>query len=147
MSRDAKAASRFRGLLASERNSADLYSGLADAATGERRKVLTELAAVERRHAAHWAAKLTELGEPVPPADRPGLRTAVLSWLARRFSVDAVLPYLERAEHADAGLYQGDPDASHGDGRRRAFPRQGNHPNAKHRRPQRDQESRALAPG
>ena len=31
MSRDAKAASRFRGLLASERNSADLHSGLADA--------------------------------------------------------------------------------------------------------------------
>jgi hypothetical protein len=91
MSRDAKAASRFRGLSASERNGADRYSGLADAATGERRKVLTELAAVERRHAAHRAAKLTELGEPVPPADRPGLRSAVLSWLARRFCVDAVL--------------------------------------------------------
>jgi len=30
MSRDAKAASRFRGLLASQRNSADLCSGLAD---------------------------------------------------------------------------------------------------------------------
>jgi rubrerythrin len=57
MSRDAKAASRFRGLLTSERNSADLYSGLADAATGERREVLTELAAVERRHAAHWATR------------------------------------------------------------------------------------------
>jgi hypothetical protein len=54
MSRDAKAASRFRGLSVSERNSADLYSGRADAATGERREVLTELAAVERRHAAHW---------------------------------------------------------------------------------------------
>ena len=71
MSREAKAASRFRGLLASERSSADLYSGLADAATGERREVLTELAAVERNHAAHWADKLSELGEPVPPADRP----------------------------------------------------------------------------
>lgn len=68
MSRDAKAASRFRGLLTSERNSADLYSGLADAATGERREVLTELAGVERRHAARWAAKLIELGVPVPPA-------------------------------------------------------------------------------
>ena len=57
MSRDAKAASRFRGLSASERNGADRYSGLADAATGERRKVLTELAAVERRHAAHGATR------------------------------------------------------------------------------------------
>jgi hypothetical protein len=36
----------------------------------------------------------------------------VLSWLARRFSADAVLPYLERAEHADASLYEGDPDAT-----------------------------------
>jgi vacuolar iron transporter family protein len=78
LSRDAKAASRFRGLLASERNSADLYTGVADAATGERRKVLTELAAVQRRHAAHWAAKLIELGEPMPPADRPGLLTAAV---------------------------------------------------------------------
>jgi len=46
MSQETNAASRFRSLLASERRSADLYSGLADAATGERREVLTELAAV-----------------------------------------------------------------------------------------------------
>ena len=112
MNQETNAASRFRSLLASERRSADLYSGLADAATGERREVLTELATVERRHAAHWAGKLTEVGEPVPPNKPPGLRASALSWLARRLSVDAVLPYLERAEHADAGLYQGDPDAT-----------------------------------
>jgi hypothetical protein len=112
MSRETNAASRFRSLLASERRSADLYSGLADATTGERREVLSELAAVERKHAAHWAGKLGELGEPVPPAEPAGLRTSALSWLARRFSIDAVLPYLERAEHADAGLYQGDPNAT-----------------------------------
>jgi rubrerythrin len=57
MSQETNAASRFRRLLASERRSADLYSGLADAATGERQEVLTELAAVERKHAAHWAGK------------------------------------------------------------------------------------------
>lgn len=112
MRRDANPASRFRSLLASERRSADLYAGLAGAATGDRREVLSELAAVERKHAAHWAAKLHELGEPVPAPDRPRLRTRMLSGLARRFSIDAVLPYLERAEHADAGLYQGDPDAT-----------------------------------
>src|ERR1700754_3547156 len=112
MSRKMNAASQFRNLLASERRSADLYSGLADATTGERREVLSELAAVERKHAAHWADKLSELGDPVPPAEPAGLRTSALSWLARRFSIDAVLPYLERAEHADAGLYQGDPNAT-----------------------------------
>ena len=85
---------------------------LAEAATGERREVLNELAAVERRHAAHWAAKLVELGEPVPEQGPAGVRTRVLAWLARRVSVEALLPYLERAERADAGLYQDDPDAT-----------------------------------
>ncbi|HME48125.1 VIT1/CCC1 transporter family protein [Mycobacterium sp.] len=112
MSRDANPSSRFRSLLASERRSADLYAGLADAAAGDRREVLSELAAVERKHAAHWAAKLTELGEPVPGPGRRGIRTAALSWLARRLSIDSVLPYLERAEKADASLYQGDIDAT-----------------------------------
>jgi rubrerythrin len=73
--------------MASERCSVDLYSGLADAATGERREVLSELAAVERKHAAHWAGKLSELGEPVPPAEPAGLRTPALSslgWPDRR---------------------------------------------------------------
>src|ERR1700748_3302011 len=112
MSRDAKAANQFRGLWPSERNSADLYSGLADAAPGERRRPRTDLAGVQPRHAAHRTTKLTEQGEPVPPADRPGPRNAVLSRLVRRSSVDAVLPHLERAEHTDAGLYQGDLDAT-----------------------------------
>ena len=34
--------------------------------------------------------------------------------MARRFSIDAVLPYLERAERSDAGMYQDDPDATSG---------------------------------
>ena len=34
--------------------------------------------------------------------------------VARRFSIDAVLPYLERAERSDAGMYQDDPDATSG---------------------------------
>jgi VIT1/CCC1 family predicted Fe2+/Mn2+ transporter len=105
-------ANRFRELLAAERRSADLYAGLAEAAAGERRDVLNELAAVERRHAAHWADKLTELGEPVPELRRRSVRARTFSWLARRFSMDAVLPYLERAERADAGLYHDDPAAT-----------------------------------
>jgi vacuolar iron transporter family protein len=112
INRDAKAAGRFRGLLAAERRSADLYTGLADAATGERREVLSQLAAVERQHAAHWADKLRDLGEAVPRWRGSSPRTAVLTWVARRFSIDSVLPYLERAENGDAGLYNGDPDAT-----------------------------------
>jgi hypothetical protein len=55
------------------------------------------LAAAEKRHAAHWAAKLTALGERVAEPGRPTLRTRLLSWLARRLSVDTVLPLVERA--------------------------------------------------
>ncbi|AEW99374.1 VIT1/CCC1 transporter family protein [Streptantibioticus cattleyicolor] len=112
--RDRRAAARFRAALDSERRSAALYRGLADGATGERQRIFLELSAVEERHARHWADKLTALGEPVPRPGRTGVRTRALSWLARRFSADAVLPLVERAEHADAGLYQGDPDAAPG---------------------------------
>jgi VIT1/CCC1 family predicted Fe2+/Mn2+ transporter len=110
--RDRQAAARFRELLRSERQSAALYRGLADGADGERRQIFRELAAAEERHAAHWVAKLTALGERTPESGRPGLRTRLLSWLARRFSVDTVLPFVERAEHSDAGLYDGDPHAA-----------------------------------
>jgi VIT1/CCC1 family predicted Fe2+/Mn2+ transporter len=99
-------------MLASERQSAALYRGLAAGSEGERREVFLQLARVEDRHAEHWAEKLVALGEPVPEAGGVGLRNRVLTWLARRFSVDAVLPFVERAEHADAGLYDDDPDAT-----------------------------------
>jgi VIT1/CCC1 family predicted Fe2+/Mn2+ transporter len=100
--------------LESERQSAALYRGLAEGAEGDRQEIFRQLAAVEDKHAAHWAEKLRALGEPVPDPRRPGARTRLLSWLARRFSVDAVLPLVERAEHADAGLYDADPDAAPG---------------------------------
>jgi VIT1/CCC1 family predicted Fe2+/Mn2+ transporter len=48
----------------------------------------------------------------VPEPGGVGLRSRALTWLAKRFSVDTVLPLVERAEHADAGLYDNDPDAS-----------------------------------
>ncbi len=104
---------RFKEMLAAERQSAVLYRGLAAGAQGERKEIFEQLAAVEDKHAAHWAAKLTELGESDPrPRPASSCSTRVLTWLAHRFSVDAVLPLVERAEHADAGLYQGDPDAT-----------------------------------
>jgi vacuolar iron transporter family protein len=113
MSTDANnRAARFRDLFRSERHSEALYRGLAAGATGERRQIFLELAAAENRHAAHWAAKLVALGERVPEPGRPTLRARLLFWLARRFSIDTVLPFVERAEHSDAGLYDGDPHAT-----------------------------------
>lgn len=109
-----QAAKRWREMLASEREAAALYHGLAEAEAGERAEILRELAAVELRHAAHWEDKLREAGLEVPEPRGPGMRTRLLSTAARRVSLDAVLPVIERAERGDAGLYDGDPDAAPG---------------------------------
>jgi VIT1/CCC1 family predicted Fe2+/Mn2+ transporter len=107
-------ARRWRDLLASEREAAAMYDALADAETGERAEILRELAAVERRHAAHWEGRLRDAGLPVPAGSPPGLRTRMIARTAARFSLDAVLPIIERAERGDAGLYDADPDAAPG---------------------------------
>jgi VIT1/CCC1 family predicted Fe2+/Mn2+ transporter len=103
---------RWRALLAAERDAAALYDRLAAAETGERRAVLAELAAVERRHAAHWAGKLEQAGAPVPGRSRVSARTRLLGQVAKRWSVGRVLPLVERAERADAGRYDHEPDAA-----------------------------------
>ena len=107
-------ARRWRDLLASEREAATLYDTLAHTAAGERAEILRELADVERRHAAHWEERLRSAGESVPPPQGPALRTRMLTTTARRLSIDAVLPLIERAEKSDAGVYDADPDAAEG---------------------------------
>ncbi len=81
---------RWRELLAGERDAAELYSRLALAETGERQKIFEELAAVERRHAAHWEEKLRDSGATVPPPGRPSLRTRLLATTASRLSLFGV---------------------------------------------------------
>jgi VIT1/CCC1 family predicted Fe2+/Mn2+ transporter len=110
----ASKAKDFRAHWADEMDGAAMYRALADRADGEQREIFLELAAAEERHAGHWAAKLAELGEPVPrPEDhRVGRKARLLSWLARRFGADAVLPIVQRAELADAGHYDEVPEAT-----------------------------------
>jgi VIT1/CCC1 family predicted Fe2+/Mn2+ transporter len=102
---------RWRDLLASEREAAALYSRLAEAETGERQEIFRELAETELRHAAHWASKLRSAGAAVPARGKPSLRTRLLGAAASRLSVRTVLPLIERAERADAGVYDDEPDA------------------------------------
>jgi vacuolar iron transporter family protein len=113
-STDSDEARHWRDLLASERDAAELYTRLADAETGERRGIFEELAGVERKHAAHWESKLRDAGLAVPDPGRPSLRTRLLGLAAHRLSTGAVLPMVERAERADAGIYDADPDAAPG---------------------------------
>jgi vacuolar iron transporter family protein len=104
-------AKRWRELLESERDAAALYSRLAEASAGEQQEVFSELAAIERSHAAHWESRLREAGAEVPALGRPTLRTRLLGAAAGRLSVKTVLPLIERAERADAGMYDNEPDA------------------------------------
>ncbi len=103
---------RWRALLAGERNAAALYERLAAAETGERRAVLSRLAAVERRHAQHWEERLRQAGASVPARSPVSARTWLLGRIARWWSVGAVLPMVERSERSDAGRYDDDPDAA-----------------------------------
>jgi vacuolar iron transporter family protein len=105
---------RWRELLASERDAAALYARLAEAETGERRKIFEELAAVERRHATHGDDGLRGAAAPFPGPGKPSLRTRLLATAASRLSANAVLPLIERAERTDAGVYDADPDAAPG---------------------------------
>lgn len=111
---DRATAKKWKDLLASEREAAHLYDSLADSETGERAEILRELADVERRHAAHWEERLRAAGESIPDPAGPGLRTRTMGLAAKKLSLDAVLPLIERAERSDAGLYDADPDAAPG---------------------------------
>ena len=110
----ASKAQQFREHWAGELDGAAMYRALAERADGDQREIFLELAEAEERHAAHWAAKLVELREPEPRPDdhRRGRRARLVAWLARRFGTRAVLPIVERAELADAGHYDGVPDAT-----------------------------------
>src|SRR5919108_285140 len=105
---------QFREHWADEMDGAAMYRARAGRAAGEQREIFLELAKAEERHARHWAAKLVELGEPEPRPEehRRGLKTRLVAFLARRFGPGAVLPLVERAEVADAGHYDGVPDAT-----------------------------------
>jgi VIT1/CCC1 family predicted Fe2+/Mn2+ transporter len=105
---------RWRELLSSERDAAALYDRLADAESGERQQIFRDLAAIERKHAAHWEGKLREAGAAIPAPGGPSLRTRVLGTAASKLSVRTVLPLIERAERADAGMYDAEPDAAPG---------------------------------
>src|SRR3990172_5907043 len=73
-------AEEFREHWGDEMDGAALYRALAERSEGEQREIFLELGAAEERHAAHWSAKLVELGEPEPrPEDhRHSPRTRLL---------------------------------------------------------------------
>jgi VIT1/CCC1 family predicted Fe2+/Mn2+ transporter len=102
-----RAGGRYRRRLAQEQQAAAVYRALAAKRTGEDREILLALALAEERHAAHWAAKLHPTQRP---SGRPGRRTRLLGWLARRLGSLVVLGLVQRAEAA--GDYDADDEAT-----------------------------------
>ena len=106
---------RFLGYLEAERNAALLYRALADTTEGERREAFLELATMEDEHASHWVEKLQEYGVPVPPAPTSlDPDDAAMVARARAAGMDDVLATLEDLEGANAGMYDGEPEAPQG---------------------------------
>lgn len=109
-------AGRYRRYLDREFDNVVLYRRLAEAAEGEHREVLRELAAAEERHARYWQDKLAELGVTAGEVGqhRPTVLTRLLSLLARRLGVRRIVPLLERVEAAERGRYGDEPDLGTG---------------------------------
>jgi len=96
-----RSARHYRSNLRIERDNAALYDHLSELATDARlRRAYRRIADGERANAAFWEERLTQMGEVVPPA-RVGARVKVLTWFARRFGTEFVMPTVVRLEHAD----------------------------------------------
>src|SRR2546425_13008385 len=83
---------RYRTLWEDEIAGAALYRVLAESAEEKRKPILLALAEAEERHASHWRELLEQAGETPQKTPRLPLRVRTLSFLARRFGADAVLP-------------------------------------------------------
>jgi VIT1/CCC1 family predicted Fe2+/Mn2+ transporter len=104
-------AARYRTNLRGEVDSAGLYRALAEAESDPALKqIYARLAAVEDAHAEFWRKELARIGVKVGP-QRPGWRTRALSWLARRFGPQFVLPTITVLERRDSGQYDTQPEA------------------------------------
>jgi rubrerythrin len=95
---------RYLAYLEDERNSALIYSALAEQEGNPKlAEFYKRLAKTEQSHAETWINRIQSEGGNVPPF-RPAWRTRVLLWLARRFGPNAILPTLIGAEaNADQG--------------------------------------------
>lgn len=106
-----QAIERYRANLQAEVDSAALYRALAEVEpAAELAEVYRRLSTVEEQHAEFWRRRLAECGTPIPPP-RPGWRTRVLIWLARRFGPGVVLPVVAGRERLDEGSYDRQPEA------------------------------------
>ncbi|MGA2112888.1 MAG: VIT1/CCC1 transporter family protein [Anaerolineales bacterium] len=81
------------------------YRALAQHEANEaRRGVLLKLAETERLHGERWAARLRDLGAPLPP-DRESLRDRIWRFVMVQSGTENALKRIESSEDADASMY------------------------------------------
>jgi VIT1/CCC1 family predicted Fe2+/Mn2+ transporter/rubrerythrin len=89
-----------------EQASQRVYQALAQRESNEnRRQVLLKLAETERHHSERWAARLRELGAPLPP-DRDTVRDKVWRWVLVQSGTENALKRIESTEDEGAELYE-----------------------------------------
>jgi VIT1/CCC1 family predicted Fe2+/Mn2+ transporter len=102
---------RYRANWQDEIDSIALYQAIAATeAQPQLAEVYRRLAAVEEQHAAFWEERLRAAGQPLP-LRRPGWRSRVLAWLARRFGPRFVLPASTSLEQVDDAGYAAQPES------------------------------------
>ncbi len=100
---------RYRSNLREELDSAALYRTLAAVESSPQvADVYERLAETEERHAAFWRERLREAGESTDL--EPSWRAHALSWLARRFGPEFVLPIVQRNERSGGLDYSDQPE-------------------------------------
>ena len=101
---------RYRQNLQDEIDSYTLYSILAGVEKQPQlSQVYAKMAEEEEHHARFWEKKLKEAGDPLMPR-RPGWRTMILGWLARRLGAGFVLPTIAKKERSGSASYSAQPE-------------------------------------
>ncbi len=112
-----KDVSRYRENLQKEIDGMTLYNTLAEIELKpELANVYRRLAITEGKHAVVWEKRLKEAGNVVPPR-RPSWRARIMSFLAKRFGAQFVLPTVTGNERADSLAYDNQPEALTDSGR------------------------------
>jgi VIT1/CCC1 family predicted Fe2+/Mn2+ transporter len=102
---------RYRANRQDELDGAALYRTLAEVeGQPHLAEVYRRLAIVEERHAQFWEQKLRAAGQSVPPW-RQGWRSRTLSWFARHFGGQFVLPTVAKMEQMNRHIYDKQPEA------------------------------------
>jgi VIT1/CCC1 family predicted Fe2+/Mn2+ transporter len=102
---------RYLENLKGEREASRLYRQMeASEPNKDLAAIYGRLAATEEKHIAVWEERIRDSGGTVPEY-RPGLKTRLFGWLARKYGSASVVGMIAAVESKAAGVYDGQPEA------------------------------------